>query len=173
MELLEGIRTRRAIRKFKPDPVPPELIEKILEAAHWAPSSVNSQPCEYIVVTNAETRARISRAFVFGPFIKNAPLTIVVAADRLKSTLPLQDGAIAAYAIWLAAHGLGLGACWVNPNIQFGIKRILGIPFNKRLVAVMAIGYPNEAPVHGRKNLADSVFFEKHGNKQGPITFKE
>jgi nitroreductase len=173
MELLEAIRTRRAIRKFKPDPVPPGLIEKMLEAARWAPSSVNSQPCEFIVVTNPETRARISRAFVLGPFIKDAPLTIVVAADRLKSTLPAQDGAIAAYAIWLAAHGLGLGACWVNPTIQFGIKRILGVPFNKKLVAVMAIGYPDETPSHPRKQLSDFVYFEKHGNKQGSFSFKE
>ena len=54
----------------------------------------------------------------------------------------MQDGTTAAYAIWLAAHDLGLGACWVNPTIQFGIKRILGIPFNKKLVSVLTIGYP-------------------------------
>ena len=52
MELLEAIRTRRAIRKFKPESVPPELIEKMLEAARWAPSSVNSQPWEFIVITD-------------------------------------------------------------------------------------------------------------------------
>ena len=86
------------------------------------------------------------------------------------SSVILQQGA---YAIWLAAHDLGLGACWVNPTIQFGIKRILGIPFNKKLVSVIAIGYPNETPVHTRKKLADFVFFEKHGNKKGPIEFKE
>ncbi len=173
MELLEAIRTRRAIRRFKPHPVPPELIEKLLEAARWAPSSVNCQPWEFIVITDPETKKKMSRAFVIGPFLNQAPLAIAVAADRLKSTLPLQDGAIAAYAIWLAAHDLGLGACWVNPTVQFGIKRILGIPFTKRLVSVLAIGYPDEAPVHTRKKLGDFVYFEKHGNKKGPITFKE
>lgn len=173
MELLEAIRTRRAIRKFKKDPVPPELIEKLLEAARWAPSSVNCQPWEFIVITDPETKKRMSRAFVIGPFLNQAPLAIAVATDRLKSTLPVQDGAIAAYAIWLAAHDLGLGACWVNPTIPFGIKRILGIPFNKKLVTVLAIGYPDETPVHTRKQLADFVYFEKHGNKNGPIIFKE
>jgi nitroreductase len=173
MELLESIRTRRAIRRFKPDPVPPELVEKLLEAARWAPSSVNCQPWEFIVITDPETKKRMSRAFVIGPFLNQAPLVITVAVDSLKSTCPVQDGSIAAYAIWLAAHDLGLGACWVNPTVQFGIKRILGIPITKRLVSVLAIGYPDEAPVHTRKKLADFVYFEKHGNKKGPITFKE
>jgi nitroreductase len=173
MELLEAIITRRAIRRFKPDPVPPELVEKLLEAARWAPSSVNCQPWEFIVITDPETKKRMSRAFVIGPFLNQAPLVITVAVDSLKSTCPVQDGSIAAYAIWLAAHDLGLGACWVNPTVQFGIKRILGIPITKRLVSVLAIGYPDEAPVHTRKKLADFVYFEKHGNKKGPITFKE
>jgi hypothetical protein len=47
------------------------------------------------------------------------------------------------------------------------------VPFNKKLVSVIAIGYPNEAPVHTRKKLSDFVFFEKHGNKKGLIEFKE
>ena len=174
MELLEAIRTRRAIRRYTHEPVPPELIEKLLEAARWAPSSVNCQPWEFIVITDPETKKRMSRAFVIGPFLNEAPLAIVVAVDRLKSTCPVQDGTTAAYAIWLAAHNLGLGACWVNPTIsKFGIKRILGIPFNKKLVSVLAIGYPAESPVHTRRKLQDFVYFEKHGNKKGPISFKE
>jgi nitroreductase len=173
MDVLEAIRTRRAIRRFKPEPVPPELIEKMLEAARWAPSSVNSQPWEFIVITDPVTRKRMSRAFVIGSFLNEAPLAIAVVVDRLRTTLPLQDGTLAAYAIWLAAHDLGLGACWINPNIPFGIRRILDIPFTKKLVTVLAIGYPAETPVHTRKKLSDFVFFEKHGNKKGPIEFKE
>ena len=173
MELLEAIRTRRAIRKFKPDPVPPELIEKMLESARWAPSSVNSQPWEFIVVTDPEIKKKISRSFNFGPFLNQAPLAIAVVVDRLKSTLPAQDGAIAAYAIWLAAHDLGLGACWINPNFPGGIKQALGIPFTKKLITVLAIGYPDETPVHTRRKLNDFVYFDKHGNKKGMISFKE
>jgi nitroreductase len=66
-----------------------------------------------------------------------------------------------------------LGACWINPTFPFGIKHILGIPLNKKLVSVLAIGYPNETPMHPRKKLQDFVFFEKHGNKKGLITFKD
>ena len=173
MEVLEAIRTRRAIRHYTNKPVPPELIEKLLEAARWAPSSVNSQPWEFIVITDPEIKKRISRSFVLGPFLNEAPLAIAVVVDRLRTTCPVQDGTTAAYAIWLAAHDLGLGACWINPNIPGGIKRILGIPFTKKLITILAIGYPAESPVHTRKKLQDFVYFEKHGNKKGPITFKE
>ena len=89
MELLEAIKTRRAIRRFKKDPVSPEMIEKMLEAARWAPSSINCQPWEFIVVTDPEIKKRMSRAFVIGPFLNEAPLAIVVAVDRLKSTCPV------------------------------------------------------------------------------------
>jgi len=173
MELLEAIRSRRAIRRFKKEPVPPELIEKILEAARWAPSSADSQPWEFIVITDLETKKSISRSFNFGPFLNEAPLAIAVAVDRLRTTLPIQDGTLAAYAIWLAAHDLGLGACWINPNIPGGIKKILGIPFTKKLITILAIGYPDEAPLHTRRKLQDFVYFEKHGNKQGPLKFEE
>lgn len=173
METLEAIKTRRAIRHFKKDPVPPELIEKMLEAARWAPSSANTQPWEFIVITDPETKRKISRSFNFAPFLNEAPLAIAVIVDRLRTPLPIQDGTTAAYAIWLAAHDLGLGACWINPNIPGGTKKILGIPFTKKLITVMAIGYPDEMPVHSRKKLSDFVYFEKHGNKKGPIEFKE
>ena len=173
MEVLEAIRTRRSIRRFKNEPVPPELIEKLLEAGRWAPSSADSQPWEFIIVTDPEIKKRISRSFNIGSFLNEAPLAIAVAVDRLRTVLPEQDGTLAAYAIWLAAHDLGLGACWINPNIPGGIKKILGIPFTKKLITILAIGYPDEAPEHTRRKLQDFVYFERHGNKQGPIKFKE
>jgi nitroreductase len=173
MEVLEAIRTRRSIRRFKKEPVPPELVEKLLEAGRWAPSSADSEPWEFIVVTDPEIKRRISRSFNIGRFLNEAPLAIAVVVDRLRTALPVQDGTLAAYAILLAAHDLGLGACWINPNIPGGIKKILGISITKKLIAILAIGYPDEAPVHTRRKLEDFVYFEKHGNKLGPIKFKE
>ena len=173
MEVLEAIKTRRSIRRFKKEPVAPDLIEKLLEAGRWAPSSANTQPWEFIVITDPEIKKRISRSFNFGPFLNEAPLAIAVVVDRLRTVLPIQDGTLAAYAIWLAAHSLGLGACWINPNIPGGIKKILGIPLTKKLITILAIGYPAEAPIKTRRKLNDLVYFEKHGNKKGPITFKE
>ena len=173
VEVLEAIKTRRSIRRFKKEPVAPDQIEKLLEAGRCAPSSANTQPWEFIVITDTEIKKRISRSFNFGPFLNEAPLAIAVVVDRLWTALPIQDGSLAAYAIWLAAHSLGLGACWINPNIPGGINKILSIPLTKKLITIMAIGYAAEAPVKTRRNLSDFVYFEKHGNKKGPITFKE
>jgi len=89
--IMEAIRTRRAIRRFKKDPVPPELIEKCWKRA-LAPSSINCQPWEFVVVTNQETKQKMSRAFVIGPFLNEAPLVIVVAVDRLKSICRCRTG---------------------------------------------------------------------------------
>ncbi len=61
--LLELVKKRRSIRHFKPDPIPDEYVEKILEVARWAPSALNAQPCEFVVVKNPETRARIVELF--------------------------------------------------------------------------------------------------------------
>jgi nitroreductase len=173
VEVLEAIRTRRSIRRYKKDPVPPELIEKLLEAGRWVPSSVNSQPWEFIIITDPEMKEKISRSFVLGSYLREAPLAIAVVVNPWRTACPVQDGTVAAYAIWLAAHALGLGACWVNPNVSGIIKKILGIPATKKLICVLSIGYPAESPVHTRHKLQDFVYFEKYGNREGPISFKE
>ena len=59
-ELLDLLRTRRSTRKFKPDPIPDEYIEKIIEAARWAPSGANGQPWEFIVIKDQQTKTRIA-----------------------------------------------------------------------------------------------------------------
>jgi nitroreductase len=61
MEVYECIRARRTIREFKPDPVPEEVVYKILQAARWAPSSSNSQPWHFIVITDRDTLDAIGR----------------------------------------------------------------------------------------------------------------
>jgi nitroreductase len=172
VEVLEAIRTRRSIRRYKKEPVSPELVEKLLDAGRWAPSSSNSQPWEFIVITDPEVKKRISRSFVLGCFLCEAPLAIAVVVNPWQTACPVQDGTLAAYAIWLTAHALGLGACWINPNISGIIKKILDIPATKKLICILSIGYLAESPVHARRKLQDFVYFEKHGNREGPISFK-
>ena len=173
MEVLEAIRTRRSIRQYKDEPIPPDVIEKLLEAGRWAPSASNSQPWEFIVIADAELKRKVSRSFVFGHFLAEAPLGIAVVVDPWRTPCAIQDGTLAAYAIWLAAHALGLGACWINPNISRGIKKILCIPATKKLICILSIGYSAESPVHTRRKLQDFVCFEKYGNKKGPISFRQ
>jgi nitroreductase len=78
MDVYECIRTRRTIREFKPDPVPEAIVQKILQAGRWAPSSSNTQPWHFVVVRARETIAALGRIATQGPFIGQAPLAIAI-----------------------------------------------------------------------------------------------
>jgi len=90
MELMDAIKKRRAIRKYKPDPVPPEHIERLLEAARLAPSGVNSQPWKFRVVTDPDERRRLFDATHNQRHVGEAPCVIVVCADTLSYHKELQ-----------------------------------------------------------------------------------
>ena len=78
MDVYECIRTRRTVREFKPDPVPEAIVQKILQAGRWAPSSSNTQPWHFVVVRARETIAALGRIATQGPFIGQAPLAIAI-----------------------------------------------------------------------------------------------
>ena len=88
MEVLETIKTRRSIRRYKKTPVPKEMLEQILEAGRWAPSAKNSQPWEFITFTDLEVKRRVTECFLYGPFLDEAPLGIVVVVDPRASGCP-------------------------------------------------------------------------------------
>jgi nitroreductase len=169
VDVLEAIKTRRSIRKFKKAPVPEELVEKVLEAGRWAPSSKNRQPWKFIVLRSNEVRKRLSEFLPYGWFLADAPLGIAVIVDPKESSRPVEDGAIASENMLLAAHGLGLGACWIG---SYGIpledkaREVLGVPEGQRLLSVIALGYPDEKPAPtSRKSLNEIVFKDKYGER--------
>lgn len=117
-EVLNAIRTRRSVRKFRPDPVPAELLDQILEAGTWAASGRGRQPVIILAVTDRETRDMLSRwnAGILGstadPFF-GAPVVLVVLAQKDIST-HVYDGSLVMGNLMLAAHSLGLGSCWIH-----------------------------------------------------------
>ena len=168
MEVFEAIKSRRSIRKYTKDPVPEDLIVKILDAGRWAPSASNRQPWSFIVLKDEEVRRKIAEATTYGKFLAEAPLGIAVVVDPQASTHPVEDGAIAAQNMLLAAHALGLGACWIGSYNSFyeeKIKTILSIPKNKRLLSIISIGFPAESPTRTRKELRQIVFTDQYGKK--------
>lgn len=168
MEVFEAIKSRRSIRKYTKDPVPEDLIVKILDAGRWAPSASNRQPWSFIVLKDEEVRRKIAEATTYGKFLAEAPLGIAVVVDPQASTHPAEDGAIAAQNMLLAAHALGLGACWIGSYNSFyeeKIKTILSIPKNKRLLSIISIGFPAESPTKTRKELRQIVFTDQYGKK--------
>ncbi len=117
-EVLKSLLERRSCRKYRPDPVPKELLDQVLEAGTYAATGMGKQSPIMIAVTDRETRDRLSRmnAAVMGsdqdPFY-GAPAVIVVLADRNIPTY-LYDGSLVMGNLLNAAHALGLGSCWIH-----------------------------------------------------------
>ena len=117
METLECIRTRRSIRKYKSDPVSEELLEKVLEAGMWAPTGMGKQSPTIVAITDREQRDRLMKlnAEIMGtdkdPFY-GAPVVLMVLADKAVPTAE-NDGELVIENMLLAAHDLGLAACYI------------------------------------------------------------
>ena len=117
METLECIKTRRSIRKYKADPVPEELLEKILEAGTWAPTGMGKQSPTIVAITNKEQRDRLMKLNAaimdrdMDPFY-GAPAVLVVLVDKAAPTYA-NDGELVMQNMMLAAHDLGLASCYI------------------------------------------------------------
>ena len=117
METLECIRTRRSCRSYKPDPIPEEILEKVLEAGTWAPTGRNLQSPIIVAITNPDERERLSqmrkklmdetRDAFYG-----APVVCIVLVDTNVATY-MNDGELVIENMLLAAHDLGLAACYI------------------------------------------------------------
>lgn len=168
MDILEIIKTRRSIRKYTTEPVSNDSINKLLEAGRWAPSAGNKQPWKFIVVTDRKELQELSAVLSTGKFIAEAPLAIAVVINPETSHRYLEDGAAAIENILLEAHSSGLGACWIgcyNAPQEEPAKEILGIPDEERLQAIIAIGHHTEVLEKTRKDIGETVFYNKYGNR--------
>jgi len=171
LDILETIKGRRSIRSFKKIEVSNDVVEKLIDAARWAPSAGNIQPWEFIVIRNLETKMKLANAALGQAFVKEASVVIVVCADenralqgygfRGKSLYCIQDTAAATQNIHLAAYSMGLGTCWVGSFREDEVAKILKIPEGIRPVAIIPVGYPAESPEPpNRRSLSRIIHYE-------------
>ena len=166
MDVFNCIRTRRTVRDFKSDPVPDAIINKILQAARWAPSSSNTQPWHFIVVKDRDTIAELGRICTQGTFIGQAPLAIAVVMGETRR--PQLDAGRALQQMELVGWSEGLGTCFVGirGEQQTEVKTLLGVPEEMELITVLPFGYriPRE-PGTGtpRKPMSEITHGEKFG----------
>lgn len=168
MDILELIKTRRSIRKYKLDPIPEEEINKILEAGRWAPSASNRQPWRFIVLRSEEMKRKLAETLTWGGFLSQAPLGIAVVINPRASNHPVEDGAAATQNMLLEAHSLGLGACWIGAYgsvNEESAKDILNVPDDERLLSVIVIGRPAESPQSTRRKLDEITFSDRYGRR--------
>ncbi|MFZ4400645.1 MAG: nitroreductase family protein [Bacteroidales bacterium] len=147
----ELIVNRRSIRKYKTEAVSQEQIDKLLQAAMYAPSARNEQPWHFIVVTDRNMLNKIMQSHPYANMLKDAPLAVVVCADdTIEKTEGywVQDCSAATQNILLAAKAMDLGSVWlgVYPREEriLAISNLFNLPDNIHPLSIIAIGYPDE-----------------------------
>ena len=163
-EVLNAIKNRRTVRRFKPNPIDEEMIQMILEAGRWAPSFSNLQPWRFIVIKDQGLKNALDKAAresVLHLGINEAPVVILVCVDRRIDPLhAIEAGAAATQNMTLAAYSLGLGAGWIGiwgTEAETSIQKILKFPETVRIVSLIPVGVPDESPQAYRKPLEELI----------------
>lgn len=161
MNVHQAIKNRYSVRSYKSKEIPEEKLEKVLEAARLAPSGHNAQPWKFIVIDDEEVKKKVASA-ANQPFIAGAP--VIIAAVALDPSDVFSSGvqgaevnlAIAVDHMTLAATEEGLGTCWIGAFSQEEVKKILNVPENYKIIALLPIGFPEGSrKSKQRKNLEE------------------
>jgi nitroreductase len=165
--VLEAIKKRRSVRKYTDEKVSEENVQRLIQAARWAPSAGNSQPLELVVVKNPEIKVKLSYAALNQQFIQKAPVVIIVCADVTRSKrgygkrgeqlYSIQDTAAAVENILLAAQELGLATCWVGAFNDKEVAKAVKAPKNIKPVAIVPVGHPAVKPVAPQKMSVNKI----------------
>ena len=183
MDLMDAIRGRRSIRKYKPDPVPEEVLKTILEAVRWSPSWANTQCWEVVVVKDQNVKSELAATLTkTNPSLSSmteAPLIIVLCGKKgvsgfkkgevatVKGDWLMFDTGIAMQTLCLTAHSLGLGTVVVGLFDHKKAEEILGVPQNAEVVAMTPLGYPAvEGGAPKRKEPSEFVFYDRYPKKE-------
>lgn len=159
--MLALLKQRRSIRKYKEQEIEPAKISQLLKGALLAPSSRGFSPWEFITVTDKQILQQLALAKQAGSaFLKQAPLAIVVLADPRVSDVWIEDASIATILIQMVAESLDLGSCWVQirerkhseaVSSEDYVRRVLNIPEEIKVEAIVSIGYPEETKAPQRE----------------------
>jgi len=184
MELMPAIKGRRAVRRYKTDPVSDEDVEFVLEAARWAPSWANTQCWRFIVVRDPQLKERLSNVLKLkenrgARALMDAPVVIVACAELGKSGYRrgkletdkgdwfMFDTALAMQNLTLAAHSIGLGTVHLGLFDAKEVAKILDVPDGAVVVEMTPLGYPDGQPIGpGRKELSQIVSKDKFDKSQ-------
>ena len=169
MNILEVIQTRRSIRKYKEDPIPEDVLLRVLEAVRLAPSGKNLQPWRFILVKDNVLKEKLAVASARQFFLAKAPIVVVACGfpencysrmGRYMKSWPV-DVSIALEHLILQAQEEGLGTCWIGSFEEKEVKALLRIPENVKVLALTPLGYPDEEPPsRGRKSLEEIISYD-------------
>lgn len=176
MDILQTMARRRSIRAFRDDPVPREALVQILEAARAAPSAGNRQARDIIVVRDRAVKKNLAESALGQEFVEEAPIDLVFCTnpkrsvqrygDRGRNLYCILDTAASVENALLAAHSLGLGACWVGAYHDDRVAKALSLPPEMRPIAIVPLGYPAEEPEPTpRLPFEEFVHLDRYGQR--------
>ena len=173
---LESIFQRRSIRKYTDQPVEPEKLDLLLQAAMAAPSAMDCKPWEFVVVTDPDKLSQFRKRLIFGN--RNAPAAIIVCGNPSLTTNPVarlfwqQDCSIAAENMLIAATSLGLGTVWVGvhpvPEFVRIVREITGMPKHVTPLGLIYVGYPAEEKPARTQYNAGRIHRNTYGKTKSP-----
>jgi nitroreductase len=191
MEVLEAIKNRRSIRRYRSEPVDDNIVNTVLEAAHWAPSWGNTQCWQFIIVRDPQIKSLVSACLnkvkldndlvenAACGAIRQAPVLIVLCAEMGKAGfnsdgVPVTDKgdwfmfdiALAMENLVISAHSLGLGTVIIGGFDAARVARILDVPDGLSVVTMTPLGFPDhKGQISPRKELLEAVYYEKYGRR--------
>ena len=157
MDVKEAIEKRRSIRRFKDEPIPREVLRNLVNAGRLAPSGANLQPIEYIVIDDPDLLKKVFPFLKWAGYIApegNPPsgkrpvaYIVVLANTEIRPAGYEEDIGAAVENIILSALREGIGTCWLSSIDRDGLRGLLNVPRQMKIDSVIALGYPDEAPV--------------------------
>jgi nitroreductase len=173
-ELIALLRRLRAVRQFRPEPIPAPVLDDVLTVARWTGSARNEQPWEFLVVRDREMLRALAGLEGTAPHLAGAALGIVLvmAGNPRRVAHEIYDEGRLSERIMLAAAAHGVGACigWFSDEGIKDLKALLGIPEARLVRTALSLGYPDEAvpprpsrAQPGRKPLSMLVHWERYG----------
>jgi nitroreductase len=171
LALLRGL---RAVRQFRPQPVPEAIVADLLDIARWSGSAKNSQPWEFLVIRNRDTLTTLAALDGFVKHLAVAQLAIVlVMAGDNEEAETFDEGRLSErIGLAAAAHGLGSSIGWFAGAGRSAAKQVLGIPEQRLVRTAISLGYVDEAahrarpkPTQARKPLSELVHDERYSGR--------
>lgn len=168
MEIQEALLNRRSIRKYKNQKISKEEIYKILKAAMYAPSAMNLQAWQFIVIDDKDVLIETIKSIPYAEMLKQSAAAILVCGDsaieRNESWL-LQNCSAAIQNILLSAYGLGIGSCWIAihsmDDVYKNIKNQFELPESIVPVSLISLGYPDEEVKTEERFKKEKIHFNK------------
>jgi nitroreductase len=164
------LRSLRAVRSFRPDPVGQNVVDDILEVARWSGSASNRQPWELVVIRERETLEALASLEGYARHLADASLGIVLVMAGERPTQEAYDEGRLAERIMLAAlaHGVGSSVGWIFGGGRDAAREILGIPEGRMVRTTISLGYPDRGARRrrtgqARKPLSEIVHYERYG----------